>query len=271
VSSDTSDPSKEGMMDFFVGILDGAIGVAKNISAVIAKGGERSELRYWCDQNTVSVTRIDAESISKYMKLEVDIPTGMTGKYIDVVDSIKDVYSAIDFKKITDHLKKYSDAILVSMSRGSKDHETILANAIKELAPTLAAVTKASGALNAKFKPDATSEKVELGKVTNSFAELKEARTTSLSLEEKLLAINKFGEALAEADKSVDLAIDFIKKTQANGGDLAPSKIFIKDYATYVRNIAIIADSYAACCTKHLAVEHNLVLTYTTVGDYKVQ
>lgn len=263
--------SDEALMDFFTKVGDTILSLSNTFKTLTLKGGKRSEMRMIYERNTIQINRLESKSIADYVNVNVDVPTGMTGTYPQAVAVITDAYSSLDMLATINNSVKIMDTVLSSMSKGSSTHENEVVTANKLLEGKLKRQEVSMKTLTKVF-PDrgVALKKYPIGKMVNSFEELKGVRLALMALEKQLLSTIEINTQMDRMAQSASLASDFIKNTMdgsPESTDYAPSKDFVKLLATFTRNNAIALTNFSEIANAHMATEHNVGLAYTTLLD----
>jgi hypothetical protein len=260
--------SEEGLINFMNKIGDSVLQVGNTFKSLLLNGGERSELKFWYESNTLSVKTLEGKASEDFSKVRVDIPTGMKGTYANAVSAITDNYSVVDVNAEIKKGAKAMDVVLSSMSKGSDSHENLVASSSKVLESKLKNWNARIKVLDKQFATKGKSlEKKDFKDVFASVDEVKNTRLSLIGLEDKLLDVKTIRKNMETMNHSLGLAVDFIKRSNEGGidSDYVPSKAFVKNLATYVRMVALTLENYSDVVVKQLAVEHNLVLTYSAL------
>ena len=266
IAVENPDISEEALVGFFGKIGETILSIGNTFKTLVLKGGNRSELRFIYEQNTIQINRLESKSIADYVDVEVDVPTGMKGTYPEAASVISESYGSLDMLATIQSGVRVMDTVLSSLSKGSTTHEREVDAANKILEGKLKRQETSLKALRKVFpgKGEALKQ-YPISKMVNSFEELKAVRLSLMALEQQLLSVTKIHNFMENMAKSCELAAEFAKDNTGEGGssDHVPSSKFLGTLSRYLGNNAKALTNFSEIVNVHMATEHNLGLAYT--------
>jgi len=253
----------EGLLNVLDALGDNVLKIAKSFKALVMPGMRTSELREWFESNTLVVKRLEGMGFDRVASVDISIPQGMSKSYLETTTKTLDAYSAIDVPARVSAAVSIVDNMLSSMSKGMNAHETIVHNNAKMVIQDVKAAMPVLKQMTSCYSSKRTGE-VPADKMFTSMTELKDTRMMLLANEGKLQAVQAIQANLDDMSESLELAVAFISEAIKLDDPTAyvPSKAFVRDFADYVKHIGIAVENYSNITFKHMALEHNLVLTY---------
>ena len=225
------------------------------------KALKRSEMRIFVEGNYFLCRDVDKEPFTKFMDMDVDIPTGMITTYSNAVDYVTGVYDQLDalnygstilgtLKELRYKLYNNNPSGLTSFSvaRGVAEKERVLKWALSVQQKC--------------YKDHGAAPKMKFKKAYASMEEFVGIKDKLLSLETKLQDVDKF------VDNMDDISLVIGDMTNYIESNTVP-QTFIKGLADGTRIVGASFDLYGQTAMRQMALEHNHILNY--INLYKTK
>lgn len=260
------DISEEGLKRFFLSLGDIFARIKNNAFTALTKK-YRTELKTFIDQQPLQIEACGKIPSVKIFDLKIDYPTGAKGKYVDMIKQLDSCYNGANVKVVLsyakDEISQLANLYLrenLSAEKACKkfnlilnDHANALADRFKKADKVF--TSKGEGSKKAKFKD-----------LFSYVSELNECKDSILDLGSYVEEVPDIDKTVSEIIVNVSQISEFVEKVMEGSSDGSmPSKEFILGLANSAKTLSRIIELYSLNVTRHLAVEHNLVLVYRKV------
>lgn len=247
-----------GLLKVFIGTADMFLKVGNTFKTNIFKfykSLKRSELRFYWESHMLLCKTVEGQLFTKYMNLQIPIPSGMTSGYKEAIDYVDNVYQTVDLRNYGESIHKELLDIRRQMTRGQEVYKqgfkgTAQAASLKEQQ-----VRKAI-AEQTKYFSDKQTSSMPFNRAFKSMQDLNGCRGKLLDMEKYLGETD----AMVKLVDNIDVLIGDI--TNYLSEDSEVDKIFIGQLAQTIRFLATAFDIYGTYALRQMALEHNLILTY---------
>ena len=250
-----------GLLKVFIGVTDLFLKVGNTFKTNIFKfykSLKRSELRFYWESHMLLCKTVEGQPITKFMNLQVPIPTGMVAGYSDTIDYIDNVFKTIDLKNYGEAIYKELLDIRRQMTRSQETYKQGFKGTSDSAVLREQTVRKVI-AEQAKYFVDRQVSLMPFNKAFKSIQDLNSCR-------DKLLKMEKY---LGQTDSMVKLVDDIDVLVGDITGYLSEDsevdKVFISQLASTIRFLATAFDIYGTYAMRQMATEHNIILTYETL------
>ncbi len=250
-----------GLLKVFIGVADMFLKVGNTFKTNIFKfykSLKRSELRFYWESHMLLCKTVEEQPITKFMNLQVPIPTGMVAGYADTIDYIDRVFTTVDLRNYGEAIYKELQDIRRQMTRS----QTVYKQGFKGTANSAALREQTVRKLIAEQTKYFADKQIGTMAFSKAFKSMKDLNTCR----GKLLDMEKY---LGQTDAMVKLVDDIDVIVSDITGylteDSEVDKVFIEQLASTIRFLATAFDIYGTYAMRQMATEHNLILTYETL------
>lgn len=268
-NTDVSDYSEESLVEFMKTIATANKNFkTKLISFLnIHQKHFKSEFSEWNDKNKRLIDRVERMAFDDAKDYEIDIPTGMTVSYLQVVEALNKCSGTIDFLKIISDSVEMVDSVQSSISNGSDDCEKKINGTVAKFSALSKNSKNFVDAINVAFTNSKIAEQKLFGDVFSNMDDLKKTRGILIKLDEVVRTIPNMEKQIDQLIESVSMTVDYISdKTPKTEKEYTPSAKFVKQYSNFIGLVENFASIYGNIIIKTLVVSHNITFVYNKLG-----
>jgi hypothetical protein len=240
------------------------------IARIFAVTPKRFTTEYveWYRKNVGLISKVEKCSFDKLKTCQIDIPTGMTGTYPEVVQDIQTFFGQISIQAVIAQATKVNDAVQVMISQGSRDGASKLSSAAVAAESKFKQASSSYANLIAKFDDvESAVEKREFGSQFRDTKDLVAFRTELAKANDVLAGLPKVGPALAALEKNNRVCVDYIVDASARGADdFTATPQFVQQFARYLSVTDGTIAKFGDVAIRLMAVTHNTALMYKSLS-----
>lgn len=212
------------------------------------KDVKRSELRFLNESRLFDIKLVFDTPYMEFTNTMVPIPSGMVGRYSEVVQATDDCLKIIDMRPRAQCALEWTKDLYNDLRKNKIEDETLTTN----LGTELDMILKSKAVLNKKFtapsRPTKKTSEVFLG-----MGDIVGVNTKLLDMEHYLNQIPVAYKAVESINQVVDKIIHFIESNDKHG----LTKAQIQNLADTIRDMATVFDHFADTMLIQNKVEHN--------------
>lgn len=253
-----------GMPKIIVGIIDVFLRIGNTFKTNIAKFHKklkRSEIRYFTESNRMKVSKVEDTPYARFVKLQVDKPTGMSCTFKDAITNIEEIYKLADahgtilpFMKTLESVESMLDSnnntinnTLSGLVRQADMKSKLLATAIKE---------------NRKLLDDKRSKTMyEFNQAYANMPEFVLVRSKLTDMEEQLSDTIKISDTLTSSDSQLTSLITYLEDND--------NKLITRQLVDNILKVVTIVgnniDTHGRTAMQQMALEHNHILNINSM------
>ena len=247
-----------GILKVFIGVADVFIRCGNTLKTNLLKFNKslkRSELRMFVESHYNQVKAVENNAVyTDVMNLQMARPTGLSVFFIQGIDYITKVYTAIDVKLLTDSFIKALIDIRRKMTRNEVSYKSDLDKLASTVEHIRKAVAEAIKKENNIFSSKSTAPTAPFKTLYASMEEFRQVRQKLSDIEFRL----NDAKALSKNVDHLDGLLGDI--TQYLTEDTEVDKKFIESLSSIVRYMAESFDIYGICVMRQMSLEHNHVV-----------
>lgn len=250
-----------GLLKVFIGVTDMFIKVGNTFKTNIFKfykSLKRSELRFYWESHMLLCKTVEDQPITKFMNIQVPIPTGMVAGYSDTIDYIDRVFTTVDLKNYGEAIYKELLDIRRQMTRGQMVYKQGFRGTATGASLREQTVRKLI-AEQSKYFADKQVNTMVFSKAFKSMQDLNSCRGKLLDMEKYLGQTDAMVKLVDDIDVLVGDITGYLTE------DSEVDKVFIEQLASTIRFLATAFDIYGTYAMRQMATEHNIILTYETL------
>ena len=247
-----------GLLKVFIGVTDLFLKVGNTFKTNIFKfykSLKRSELRFYWESHMLLCKTVEGQPVTKFMNLQVPVPTGMVAGYSDTIDYIDRVFTVVDLKNYGDAIYKELLDIRRQMTRSQQTYKQGFKGTAASASLREQNVRKLI-AEQVKYFSDKQVDTMAFNTAFKSMQDINSCRGKLLEMEKYLGQTD----AMVKLVDNIDVLVSDITGYLTEDSEV--DKVFIEQLASTIRFLATAFDIYGTYAMRQMATEHNLILTY---------
>lgn len=243
------------------------------ISRVFSVAPTRFTTEYddWYRKNVGLIAKVERCDYLKLKECVVDVPTGMTKSYAEVMPDIQAFLAQMPIMDIISNASKVNDAVQTMISQGATDPGSKLASATVTMDGFSRRIYGVYQAVMENFNDtEGAMVTKEFGTMFTSIKELVTFRTELSRANVVLANLPKVGPALATLEKNNRVCVDYIVDASERGADeFVATPKFVQQFARYLSLVDSNVSRYGDVVIRLMAITHNTALMYAKLATVK--
>lgn len=246
----------------FVSVADAFTGVLQTFKTNVLKfpkGLKRSELREFIDSNMLKVKTVNGMTFDKVMKVQMVAPAGMSGTYVEATASVLDVYNKLGALNIA----RLADTTFTNVYKSLSREDGNAGKIVNSAAGMVDRVVKSAGPVVAVCQKEFAGDKVANFDFVKCFKTMEEFRNTQgslLDMEPRLQEVKELDALVTHMEDTLKSICSLI-----TANDSIMAKTDVMALGNMAKGVALIFESESMAASRHLALEHNVVLNINTL------
>lgn len=266
----TLDASTEALTQMLASLKSISGNFTKSLTQMLTLGERKyhTEFADWRRKSSRMIVRVEKMPYSVTSGKLVDYPTGMVGKYPEVVTGGVKFQQSFDIRAALRTALDSMDMVQVAINNGKgPDVDKKLRSALVEISGVAKKAIPAHGVLLGMFNVnDTRMQRTEFGKMFDNMSELSTYRKKLGTVDTLVSDVPSISKAVTTLESSVDVIVTYLVDGPHDEGEFQPTSNFVKGFATYIKHISELISAYGDVSLRTMVLEHNTVLMYNTLA-----